>query len=145
MSGRDRTRLTEPADPGVVRLVRLENRSGSASKFYSPIIEEDPGVPGAFRCRAEYGRIGAAITSLVKATGSALTCERALDELVREKQRGGYTLILDERGKGTKHAVATTESEPPPAESTPAAPRAASSENLGDQLERRRREAIWAF
>ncbi len=127
----------------MVRLVRLENRTGSASKFYSPIIEEDPGVPGAFRCRAEYGRIGAAITSLVKATGSALACERALDDLVREKQRGGYTLILDERGKRTEPPVASVASEPAPAESAPGAP--THSENLCDVLERRRREAIWAF
>lgn len=129
-------RLTEPTDPGVVRLLRLENRSGSHSKFYSPIVEADPSVPGAFRCRAEYGRIGGHVSSVVKASGSALTCERALEDLAREKQRGGYTVVLDQRGTGGAVAAKS-------------APERAAAEVAEDDLTailaRRKREASWAL
>ncbi len=138
-----RTRLTEPTDRGVVRLLRLENRVGTASKFYTPIVEEDPAVPGAFRCRAEYGRIGGHVSNTIKATGSALTCERALEDLAREKQRGGYAIVLDRRGTtGAEPSAAPTKE--PPAESAPAG-RSSAAEDLGDLLEQRKRQAIWAF
>lgn len=138
-----RTRLTEPTDRGVVRLLRLENRVGSASKFYAPVVEEDPTVPGAFRCRAEYGRIGGHVSSVIKATGSAVTCERTLEDLAREKQRSGYAVVLDRRGASSAETSATPPREPP-AEGTPA-DRACDAEDLGDLLEQRKRQAVWAF
>ncbi len=56
MSSLPRTRLTEPTDPGVLRLLRLECHAGSSEKFYTLVVEHDPEVPGACRCRAEWGR-----------------------------------------------------------------------------------------
>ena len=51
-----RTRLTEPTDPGVLRLLRMEHCLGSSNKFYTLLVEHDPDAPGAFHCRAEWGR-----------------------------------------------------------------------------------------
>ncbi len=56
MTASTRSRLTEPTDPGVQRLVRLECRNAHSEKFYSVALEADPDAPGAFRCRAEWGK-----------------------------------------------------------------------------------------
>jgi len=92
-----RTRLTEPTDPGVRRFLRMECHAGSSEKFYTVLVEADPEAPGAFRCRAEWGRIGGAISTQPKAAGDATACERALDDLAREKQAKGYRTVMDER------------------------------------------------
>jgi predicted DNA-binding WGR domain protein len=143
MSSLPRTRLTEPADPGILRLLRLECHVGSSEKFYTLVVERDPEAPGACRCRAEWGRIGGAVSSQGKATGDAASCERALDALAREKQAKGYRVVLDKRGT-------TGTEEHPPADETrgltaEAEPSRATRETLQDLLERRRREATWAL
>ena len=133
MAGAARTRLTEPTDPGVVRLVRLECTEGGSNKFYTPIVERDPDAPGAFRCRCEWGRVGGAISTQTKSSGDQASCERALDGLVREKQRKGYRVVLDRR---------SSVAEPPLPE---AARPAGGDDTLHELLERRRREATWAL
>ncbi len=135
MAGVARTRLTEPTDPGVVRLVRLECTDAGSNKFYSPVIERDPDAPGAFRCRCEWGRVGGAVSSQTKANGDQASCERALDGLVREKQRRGYRVVMDRRRD------ASSETGPVPAASEPETGEA----SLRELLERRRREATWVL
>ncbi len=135
-----RTRLTEPTDPGIRRFLRMECHVGSAEKFYTVIVEANPDAPAAFRCRAEWGRIGGAISTQDKATGDATTCERALDELAREKQAKGYRAVMDERPAGDFPAHATTPAAEPRTERS-----GPSRETLQDLLDRRRREARWAL
>lgn len=137
MAGGPRTRLTEPTDPGVLRVVRLENRT-TGQKFYTVVVEIEPEVLGSYRGRAEWGRIGGrAIQEQVKATGSLATCEHALEALVRDKRGRGYQVVLDRR---SSEAAASA----PAPVAQPAAP-ASAEESLADVLERRRREAAWAF
>ncbi len=129
-----RTRLTEPTDPTVVRFVRLTCTDERHDKFYTALVEADPGAPGAFRCRAEWGRVGGAVSTQEKSHGDAGTCERRLEDLVREKRGRGYSVVCDERRT-------PPEAGRPP---EPAAP-AAGGDRLPDLMARRKREATWAF
>lgn len=137
MAGTARSRPTDPTDPGVVRLVRLENHEHGAHKAYAISVEREPDVPGRFRCRAEWGPISGRLTEQVKASGDPASCERALEGLLREKQRGGYRVVSDTRASSPAAS---------PAAGTPPRPATrGEAEGLQEVLARRRREATWSI
>lgn len=135
MAGAWRTRPTEPGDPSVLRYVYMENSEAGSSKFYTVVVEQVDGPPVRYRCRVEWGKIGAQnVQEQVKLeTPDRLKADGELINWKLAKQGRGYVVVREQDNARA------------PAATRDPNRRGFGDENLAEALAERKRSATWAL